>query len=105
MPTIASPCSFLLKVRFNPKNRRAHTHLGIHLEQLVLVDQAREQYEIAIKLQPSYLDSYYRIGVIEGERKNFAESLEYFQKLWALAPENQTAEILLRLVLHGAGPR
>ena len=74
-------------VQTSPNSLVARGGLGLAYQQQGLLDQAQEQFEIAIELYPGHYKSYYNLGVVYHQRGDLKRSLEYFNRSVALNPE------------------
>ena len=45
------------------------------------LDKASEEYKKAIEINPDFIPSYFCLGVISYDKKNYSEALEYFNKV------------------------
>ncbi|MBI3682747.1 MAG: tetratricopeptide repeat protein [Acidobacteria bacterium] len=62
--------------------------LGIAYHQQVLLDQARKQYERAIRLNPKYSEAINNLGTIYYARKNYRRAISYYRKAIGVSPNS-----------------
>jgi len=68
-------------VRKNPKNARGYNNLGVAYKKSRLIDQAFNEYQIAINLNSNYVDAYSNKGNIYQEKGLLEEAFREIQKL------------------------
>lgn len=66
----------------------AQHNKGIVLDKLNKQDEALKSFNIGLKHNPNYFPSYYEIGLIEEERKNYNDALSNFNKFLEFDEEN-----------------
>jgi tetratricopeptide (TPR) repeat protein len=75
----------------SPNKARAHNILGFAYARERLFDQAREQYLIALRLQPDYFESYFNLGVLYLEMGRRDDARTAFESVLKLQPDHQQA--------------
>jgi len=75
-------------VQTSPNSLVARGGLGLAYQERGMLDEAREQFEIAIKLYPSHHKSYYNLGLIYHQQGDLKRSMEYFNHSVTLNPES-----------------
>ncbi|MFT5777245.1 MAG: tetratricopeptide (TPR) repeat protein [Crocinitomicaceae bacterium] len=50
--------------------------MGVSYNILEMLNEAKKAYENAIKLDPSYAKSYYNLGILQAQKKNFEKAIE-----------------------------
>src|SRR5260370_4062801 len=61
---------------------------GIAFHQLMLLDNARKNYEQAIKLKPDYPEAINNLGTVYYARKSFRRSIVFYKRALKLSPES-----------------
>jgi tetratricopeptide (TPR) repeat protein len=74
-------------VQTSPNSLVARGGLGRAYLERGMLDEAREQFEIAIKLYPDHHKSYYNLGLIYHQKGDLKRSMEYFNRSVTLNPE------------------
>ena len=74
-------------VQTSPNSLVARGGLGRAYQERGMLDEAREQFEIAIKLYPSHHKSYYNLGLIYHQQGDLKRAMEYFNRSVSLNPE------------------
>jgi tetratricopeptide (TPR) repeat protein len=65
-----------------------HNKVGIAYHQLLQLNQARKEYEIAVKLKPDYEEAINNIGTIYYAQKSYRRAVTWFSRALKLAPED-----------------
>jgi tetratricopeptide (TPR) repeat protein len=65
-----------------------HNKQGIAYHQLLQLDQALKEYQLAVKLKPDYEEALNNIGAIYYTRKNYRRATTWFTRALALAPDD-----------------
>ena len=88
----------------SPLKARTHTGLGMSLGLRGEADAALREYEIAMRLEPTYTSSYAPAAVIYGQRGELLRSIAIFTWLIELDPTDHKAHTGLgaALMLSGA---
>lgn len=60
--------------------------IGIAYHQMTQVDQARKQYEKAVKLNPKYSEAINNLGTIQYSKKNYRRAISQYNKALKLSP-------------------
>jgi tetratricopeptide (TPR) repeat protein len=85
---------YLDEVREFPKSARAHLDLGLFVH---FADKnykaAADEYETALKVDPSYMPSYFRAGQITVFTGNYARGEELLRKYLAYTPKENEPSI------------
>jgi pentatricopeptide repeat protein len=61
---------------------------GIAYHQLLLLDQAKKQYERAIKLNPKYAEALNNIGTVHYAKKSYRRSISFYKKALVITPNS-----------------
>jgi tetratricopeptide (TPR) repeat protein len=75
-------------VQTSPNSLVARGGLGLAYQERGMLDEAREQFEIAIKLYPGHHKSYYNLGLIYHQKGDLKRSIQYFKRSVTLKPED-----------------
>jgi len=62
--------------------------IGIAWHQMMNMDQARREYERAIKLDPKYSEAINNLGTVYYSRKNYRRAVSQYNKALKLAPSS-----------------
>lgn len=62
--------------------------MGMAYHHLFAVDEARRNYERALRLRPDYPEALNNLGAIYYAKKNYRKSIHYYQKAIALDPKS-----------------
>jgi tetratricopeptide (TPR) repeat protein len=82
----------------SPKDPVLHNKTGIAYHQLLQLDRARKEYEIAVKLRPTYEEAINNIGTIYYAQKSYRRATTWFSRAIKLAPDDsKTAAIYVNL--------
>jgi len=79
---------YLAEVRENPKSARAHIDLGVSYIVAKNFQAAADEFETAVKVEPSYMPAYFRVG--QGAvltSSNYAHGEEALRKYLAYTPK------------------
>src|SRR5580700_1046445 len=71
-----------------PKDPVLHNKEGIAYHQLLQLDQALKEYQLAVKLRPDYQEAINNIGAIYYTRKNYRRATTWFTRALTLAPND-----------------
>ena len=74
-------------VETSPNSLVARAGLGLAYQDRGMLDEAREQFEITIKLYPGHYKSYYNLGLNYHQRGDLKRSMAYFNRSVTLKPE------------------
>jgi len=72
----------------SPKDPVLHNKVGIAYHQLLQLDQALKEYQLAVKLKPDYEEAINNIGAIYYTKKSYRRSTTWFTRALALAPDD-----------------
>jgi len=72
----------------SPKDPVIHNKIGIAYHQLLQMNQARKEYEIAVKLRPDYEEAINNIGTIYYAEKSYRRATSWFSRAIKLAPDD-----------------
>ncbi len=75
-------------VQTSPNSLVARGGLGLAYQERRMLDEAQEQFEIAIRLYPGHSKSYYNLGVVYHQKGDLKRSMEYFNRSVTLNPES-----------------
>ena len=67
-------------VEYYPQVPEAHINFAGHLKKIGLLDQAKNEYRIAIQINPYSPVGYNFLGLTLGQEGRYQESVEYFKK-------------------------
>jgi tetratricopeptide (TPR) repeat protein len=73
-------------VQKSPNSLAARGGLGMAYLTKGMLDEAAEQFEIAIKLYPRHHKNYYNLGLVHHQKGELNKALEYFSRSVALNP-------------------
>lgn len=62
--------------------------IGIAFHQMLLLDQARKQYEKAIRLNPKYSEAINNLGTIHYAKKSYRRAVSSYRKALVLSPNS-----------------
>ncbi|MCX6581925.1 MAG: tetratricopeptide repeat protein [Candidatus Aminicenantes bacterium] len=88
---------FDLALDEDPMNAEIHYYMGMCYKENN-VGMAVTEFINAIKLDPTYIDAYYMLGVAYMALKEYQTASNYFEKALELNPENQEVLFQLRLI-------
>ncbi len=77
-------CYFVRAKTFRPTDSTVYLIHGIYLEKQGKVDEAVEQYEKVIALQPSSAEAHYNLGLLYFKRKDYEVARSEAQKAYEL---------------------
>ncbi|MDR2110166.1 MAG: tetratricopeptide repeat protein [Spirochaetaceae bacterium] len=61
-------------------------------------DQAIKDFDMALSLNPSFMEVYYNRGVMYAKKRNFSQAIEDFNRVLSLDPGyTDTAQVLEKL--------
>jgi tetratricopeptide (TPR) repeat protein len=72
----------------SPKDPVLHNKQGIAYHQLLQLDQALKEYQLAVKLKPDYEEALNNIGAIYYTKRNYRRATTWFARALALAPDD-----------------
>lgn len=72
----------------SPKDPVLRNKIGIAYHQLLQLDRARKEYEVAIKLKPDYEEAINNVGTIYYAEKSYRRATSWFSKAAKLAPDD-----------------
>jgi tetratricopeptide (TPR) repeat protein len=72
----------------SPKDPVLHNKIGIARHQLLQLDQARKEYELAVKLKPDYEEAINNIGTVYYAEKSYRRATTWFSRAIKLAPDD-----------------
>ncbi len=72
----------------SPKDPVLHNKEGIAYHQLLQLDQALKEYQLAVKLKPDYEEAINNIGTVYYAKKSYRRATSWFQRALALAPDD-----------------
>src|SRR5438445_11043606 len=72
----------------SPKDPVLKNKTGIAFHQLLQLDNARKNYELAVKLKPDYAEAINNLGTVYYARKSFRRAIGYYKKALKLSPES-----------------
>ncbi|MCZ2146427.1 MAG: tetratricopeptide repeat protein [Bryobacterales bacterium] len=62
--------------------------IGIAYHQMLLLDQARRQYERSIRLNPGYSEAINNLGAIYYAKKSYRKAVRYYKKALKITPSS-----------------
>ncbi|MBI4906174.1 MAG: tetratricopeptide repeat protein [Acidobacteria bacterium] len=62
--------------------------IGIAYHQMLQLDQARKQYEKAVKLNPKYSEAINNLGAIHYAKKSYRRAISFYKKALQFAPRS-----------------
>lgn len=72
----------------SPKDPVLHNKQGIAFHQLLQLDQALKEYQLAVKLKPDYEEALNNIGTIYYAKKSYRRATTWFSRALGLAPDD-----------------
>lgn len=90
-------------VRTTPNDPRLHYLLGLKYQSQGKERQAREAYQRAVTLNPSYSEALLRLGALKSRQGDQAGAVQALTKALQLDPKNQEARSLLGAVYGRQG--
>ncbi|MGD0884282.1 MAG: tetratricopeptide repeat protein [Thermodesulfovibrionales bacterium] len=75
-------------VRDAPRSYFTHFSLGTFLDSQGRLDDAAREFQVAIKLNPDYVDAHNNLGIIYDQRGHLQEALKEYQIVLNIAPGN-----------------
>ena len=85
---------------------KKHYELGVEYHKQELADQAIEELQQAIKIDPNYAEAHYELGVLYHEKENYKAAFREFQQAVKSNPDYAEAHFRLGIiyqVLKGYG--
>ena len=86
-----------------PDNARAHVNIGALLEQVGRMEEAIEEFRIALVMEPDYADAHYNLGVALARLDRFEEAEQAFRDAIRLSPGDSSAHFNLASTLFRRG--
>ena len=74
-------------IQDSPHSLAANGGLGMAYMKRGMLEEARRQFEITIKLYPDHHKSFYNLGLIYSQKGDLKKSIYYFERSVALNPE------------------
>ncbi|MFQ6070793.1 MAG: protein kinase, partial [Candidatus Aminicenantales bacterium] len=71
-----------------PKEKRVHYDLASYYRRKKMFQKALEEFDIALKLDPSYGYAINDLGYLYSDMGNYEKAIEYFKRYAALSPED-----------------
>jgi Flp pilus assembly protein TadD len=84
-------------------NARAHSNLGLALDQAGRLQEAIGHYEQALRLKPDYAEAHYNLGIALGRLGRGPEAIAQFEQALQLDPDYAKAHNNLGLALVSVG--
>jgi tetratricopeptide (TPR) repeat protein len=81
--------------RQSPETHITANKIGIAYHQMLQLDQAKKQYERAIKLQPKYSEALNNLGTVYYAKKSYRKAVSQYKKALLVSPNS--ASILSNL--------
>jgi tetratricopeptide (TPR) repeat protein len=72
----------------SPQDPVLKNKTGIAFHQLLQLDNAKKNYEVAVKLKPGYAEAINNLGTVYYARKSFRRAIGYYKKALKLSPES-----------------
>jgi tetratricopeptide (TPR) repeat protein len=70
----------------NPKLEYIHNNIGLAYEHNGFKDKAIEHYKLSIRKEPYQSDSYYNLGRLNYENRNYKTAIRYLKEAYHLNP-------------------
>jgi tetratricopeptide (TPR) repeat protein len=86
-----------------PSNPRAHSNLGSALEEAGRIQEAIEQLEQALRINPSFADAHYNLGHAFAQLGQERRAVEQYEQAVRIKPDFAEAHNNLGVVLEQAG--
>jgi Flp pilus assembly protein TadD len=75
----------------SPQKARPHNNLGAALSRRGRLQEAIDQYQIALRIKPDYADAHYNLGYALAKQGHLNEGLSHFTEALRLEPKNLKA--------------
>src|SRR5262245_1997182 len=62
--------------------------IGIAYHQMLSLDQARKQYELAVKMSPRYSEAINNLGTIYYAKKSYRRAITYYNRALVVSPNS-----------------
>jgi len=86
-----------------PNNPRAHTSLGLHLMGRDRLPEAIAQFELALQIQPGYVEALNNLGLALVQLNRLPEAISYYEQVLRFKPDNAQVHYNLAVALERAG--
>ncbi len=90
-------------VKKSPDGFIPHDNLGLAYTDRGLIDKAIEQFESAVKIEPTYPEAHANLGNVYNYKGMFNEAIEQLQAAIQLRPKNPEAYNNLGIAYYGKG--
>lgn len=80
----STECYFQRAVTFRPDDAAAHVLYGIYLVRIGKMSEAKDEYLIALELQPDYAEAHYNLGLLYVKQKEFELAVQSARKAYDL---------------------
>jgi tetratricopeptide (TPR) repeat protein len=87
---------------FEPGNARLHYYFGVVCVELNLIAEARNSFDMAVKLEPENPDYNYAMGATSTFGHDPGEAVPYFEKYLELKPQDPRGKLALGAALFRA---
>jgi tetratricopeptide (TPR) repeat protein len=86
-----------------PNNVRAHTNLGMVLQEVGRIDEAIEQYHEALRIKPDFASAHNNLGLAYLAKKNYDKAVEHLERAIHDSPEGAAPYLNLAITLDAMG--
>lgn len=83
-------------IRFDPSNMQAYSNLGVVFERTGRIDEAKAQYEAAVKLSPQAVDPLFNLAVLAWKEKNWPAVIRDLEEVLRRKPDHAEAAAYLQ---------
>ena len=91
------------EAQVNTSESEAHYRLGIEFAQYSLFENSIDEFDLALKYDPSNIKAYNKKGLVLFGIKEYGKALEMFQKVISLQPDHLQAHINMGMVSYMEG--
>ena len=89
----------------DPTQSKVHYDLALELAQYSLYQNSLEEFDLAIKFDPSNINAYRKKGLVQFGLKQYGDAEKLFKKAISLDPKNVQAHINLGMVKYTTGDK
>ena len=75
-------------IEHQPNNASAYFNLGLEYATLNKLEEASRQFELALRIDPDYVDSLTNLGIVMQRQGNFGQAAGIYRRALALQPDS-----------------